>query len=409
MNSKLIPALDAIMEIGTYVYVFALFNQGTTALSSLGLYVPLIAWLVKHGLTKGILLGYLRHPLSISALTFGGLVLVSTTFAPDTPRSLDAYRTTIGTAMFLLVIVGDAFRYQEKQLRLLKVMAFSGLYVNFLQIKDFVWDYRATGSFLSDYTRYRTYSDSLTFFAPFTLAMAGLARTRIAWIWWGVFALQLLLLFFTGARGAWLGLGISLLIWTFVKFDKKMLGTIATIGIAAAILLTVIMPRNIVMDRIHEGISTSGRTHGTWGPSYEMMLDKPILGYGWGKSVYHNEFNRRAPNEPTWSFKQSLGPHSNYLEVGFAAGLVGMLSLILLYAKAFARLLELSRRPATYHIGYFALATLGAFIAQYLVRGFVESSRWQPLGLLLGIAVALLLSSESLTANKPLINAEERP
>jgi O-antigen ligase len=255
--------------------------------------------------------------------------------------------------------------------------------------------------------RYRTYSDSLAFFAPFTLAMAGLARTRAAWIWWSIFALQLLLIFFTGVRGAWLGLGIALLVWAFIKFDKKMLGVIAAIGISTAILLTVIMPKNIVMDRMHQGFSTSGRTHGTWGPSYDMMLDKPILGYGWGKSVYHTEFNKRAPKEPTWEFKKSLGPHSNYLEIGFAAGLVGLLSLILLYAKAFASLLDLSRRSAMHHTSYFALATLCAFTAQYLVRGFVESSRWQPLGLLLGIAVALLLSSQHLTAGKLRLEAEK--
>ncbi len=38
-----------------------------------------------------------------------------------------------------------------------------------------------------------------------------------------------------------------------------------------------------------------------------------------------------------------------------------------------------------------ALAAMNAFVSFYVVRGFVESVRWAPLALLIGIALALSL------------------
>lgn len=397
MYDRTIKSLDTIMEFGVYLYIFALFNQGTTALSSLGLYLPLIAWTAKHVLTKGRQLGYLLHPLAVAGILFCVLMFISTLYAPDLIKSLDSYRKSIGTVLFLLFTVGDVFQAEKRQRRFLYVFVLSGIYLNALQVNQHIATYQATGHFMnmSVYGVFRPYSDALAFFLPFTLAVASITKSRLAFLWWAAFIVQAVLLLVTGVRGAWLGFGLALAVWVALKADKRIIMFAATTAIAVAILAAG-LPNSIVKDRVKEGLSSTGRLQGTWGPTHEMMLDKPLLGYGYGKSVYHEEFNRRAPSAPSWLFKKSLGPHSNYLEIGFAAGIIGLLSLVLLYGKFFGQLFNFLRRPTSPFTTYFGLAVLSSFTAQYLVRGFVESSRWQPFGVLLGIAVALLVSGQAL-------------
>jgi len=393
MNERTLKTLDSIMEFGIYLYVFALFNHGTTALSSLGLYVPLLAWITKHALTKGKYLSYLRHPLAIATLVFGGVVLISTLYAPDFARSLGSYKKSIGAVVMLMLVTGETFIAKDKQKRLLYVLVGSGIYVTGLELYQYITDALSSGSFAMPYPRFRSYAAPLLFFTPFTLALAFIRSGKGAVAWWIVFMGQAVLLVGTGARGAWLGFAAAMFLWLIVKFDKRFLALAVIATSISIVALTVVIPNNVVTTRLHEGLSTSHRESGTWGPSYEMLWDKPLLGYGYGKWVYHDEFNRRAPFSQ-WPIKKSMGPHSSYLAIAFAAGLLGLASMIALWAKMFEQLLKVSTTERDRFTAYFATGVLASFVAEYLIQGFVESVRWQPLGILLGIAVALLVSRD---------------
>lgn len=394
MKDKFITALDRTMEYGVYVYVFALFNHHTTALSRLGLYVPFIVWVVKHIHTKGKGLSYLRHPVAVTALLFAGLVLLSTTHAPDVLASLNEYRLSLGAGLAMFLVIGDVFRSEDRQRRLLYIIVATSIYISLLQVAQYVGSYRATGEFLDvqQYPVFRSYSDALSFFLPFTLAVTQY-KPRATMVLGLVFIFQMLLLVMTGARGAWLGVGLAFAVWIILKLDKRVL-IFGAIGLTAVTIVAVVVPNNLIKDRIVDaGISSNHRIHGTWEPSIDMIANKPVLGYGYGKQIFHNEFNRRAPNEPTWTLKKSLGPHSNYLEIGFAAGLVALLSLVLLYAQFIAHITRRVKAAESPFQIYFTLAVLAAFVASPLVRGFVESLRWEPNMVILGIGLAILATN----------------
>lgn len=394
-TGKIVRVLDLAIEYGIYLYVFALFNQGTTALSNLGLYVPLFAWIAKSFLLRGANLGYLRHPVAMAFIAFAAAILAASIYSPDPIYSLDSYRKSIGAAAGLAVVMGDSFREQRKLSRLLYALVLSGAYVTGLNVLQYAREYVQQGAFPEDISVHRWFGDPAIFFAFFTLGLAVGGRGWKRSLAWGLFGIQVALLLPTGARGSWLAFAASLAVWLAYGADRRVV--LATgIGVAAAAIAAVtVLPSSTIVDRIHHGTNTSLRTTGTWGPAYEMIVEKPLLGYGYGRQVFNNEFNARAPARPWWSFQTSHGPHSNYLEIAFAAGVPGFVTLVACYALLVGALARLTGSGPPGEMRWIALATLCAFVAFYLVRGFVESSRWQPLGVLVGIAIAVLVAGRT--------------
>lgn len=390
MKDRLLVFLDRAMEYGVYVYVFALFNHHTTALSRVGVYVPLLAWMLKHAMTGGRGLAYLRNPVSIGAFVFAGLSLLSVWQAPWPLESLNSFRLDLGSAIFLMLPMGDVFRNEDKAKRLLWVIGLSGIWVNLLQLNEYAALFRQTGKVLawSQYADLRGYSDPLVFFMPFTLALASLNKGRLATLWWSVFFLQAGLMVATGTRGAWMAIAAAMAVWFAFKADKRLLIT----GVATVLLMVIlafVVPTTLIKNKVEQGVSTTGRVNGAWKPTVDMIIMKPFSGHGYGQWVYSHEYNLQRPAHPWWPWKKTLGAHNTYLLVAFGSGLFALAAMVYLFAKLFGQLAVLVRIEKHFY-AYFALATLTSFAGAYLVRGFVENKRWYAFGVLLGLAVALL-------------------
>jgi O-antigen ligase len=142
-------------------------------------------------------------------------------------------------------------------------------------------------------------------------------------------------------------------------------------------------------------MDTSNRTAGTWGPAIEMIRDRPLLGYGLGDDVFHQEFNRRVVTAEHWTIRQSLGPHSFFLALGFAAGLPALLVLLLLFGLAvwpMGRRVPslLADKGAARSFGLSGVALLAAVSGTYAVIGNVENLNWNLFGFWLGMSMVWL-------------------
>ena len=118
-----------------------------------------------------------------------------------------------------------------------------------------------------------------------------------------------------------------------------------------------------------------------------MMDERPTLGFGFGKETFNREFNSRVPEREAWSIKHSKGPHSIYLEAGFAGGYPALAGIVLLFGAIAAYGYLGIRRSRLLEDRFFVLAATSAFVGFYLTRGAMETIRWSPLIILLGIIV----------------------
>ena len=382
---------DSTMEYGIYLFVFATFLS--ISLWQLALTVILLAWVAKHVATRGRHLDYLRHPLAVIGLVFGALVLISTFYAHDTLEGLRVYKNTIGAAMILLVAIPDSFRDERRLTRLLGVLAGTALAVVLVQVGRYAADYLEDGTF-REYAHYRTLSEALVFYLPFALAIAVLSKKQWAIIFWiVVMALQIGLLLATGARGAWIAVMAALLIWMVLSPGKKSVMVAVALAVVALALVTLVPAAETFFSRRMAGglIDTSAmeRISRLWTQAYEMIAARPLLGYGYGD--YFGELNRQSAQHPEWVVYRPgpYGPHNNFLDIWFSAGIVALACLIYLYARFFGQLVATIRSSVSPLSMYFALATLCAFTTHFLVRSFVDDMNWRPLGVLMGIAVAL--------------------
>ena len=74
-------------------------------------------------------------------------------------------------------------------------------------------------------------------------------------------------------------------------------------------------------------------TNGTQGTAWTLIMENPLKGYGYGDDIYHAIYNKRVVDFPSWTFRQSIGPHNIILSIWFAAGLAGLLALLYLYGS----------------------------------------------------------------------------
>lgn len=373
-----------------------MFIPGTTAVASIGLYLPLLAWCVKHALLSGRELGYLNQPVFKALLVFSAMLMVSVLISPDVIRSLSTLRKDYGDLLILSVVSADACRDTSRRQRLFLALAYSGLLLAAADIGQYLLEFRRLGALSPDIMLHREFANGIVFLLPFTLVWAESSNRKTAWIGWGVYGVQLILLAGTGARGAWVAALIGMCVWALLRGTKRKLALAAGLGVIVCLIALAVFPQNLTIGKWMQGFDTSHRTTGTWGPALEMIQERPLLGYGLGKWVFHDEFNLHAPSRPNWSIPESLGPHSNYFEIAFAAGLLGLASLLAFYGMLVRDLVRCVGNNGSRDRDHaFFVAVLCSFVSFYLVRGMVESVRWNSLGILVGLFMATAITASS--------------
>ncbi len=321
---------------------------------------------------------------------FTGMLFLSVFWSPDVVRSLNNYAASMGVVLLLALTIPDAFRTEEKLRYLLYVLVFSGVYVDAVQILNHYRDFE-NGIFLTTNTinHYRSFSDSLIFYLPFMMALATLSKRGWAVACWILVFLQLVLLGLTASRGAWAGAVAGLGVWIALTLQKRVI-IAALSAIAVVAVVSTMIPENIVSAWAARGLWSAGRWEVAWTPACGAILANPFFGYGYGLWVYEDLVR------PTLTANGGImGPHSNYLEIGLAAGVFALAALIAFYARFIERIVTYVRKRPLSLSTCMALAALTAFVAEYLVRGFVESVTWRHLGILVGCGVAVLLQRQA--------------
>lgn len=387
-----IATFDLIIECSVGIYLIALFNPHVTALHSIGVYLGILAWVAKIVTQRFTGHQYLSGSLCKLWVLFVLATFCSVFQSTDLKLSLSSFRKEFFEMVLIGLPVADIFRQPGRRSKLLLVMSFAAFTTVAASIYQYAIELVQLGHVSDNIHLHRDYADGLIFFIPYVFAYTCLAKTK----WWGAALLIILgvLLMATGARGAWFGLLFGMTLWLFFRFRLRAV-IIASSSLAILVVLGIFfIPQHLFMGKLAQGFDTSHRTSGTWGPTMEMINERPMFGFGFGKDIFHNEFNSRVDTHPNWSIRKSIGPHSSYLAIGFAAGYIGLLAMLIFYSRFMFdgfRLLK-NNPPDKDHL--VLLATLSSFVALYLVRGIVEVVPWPAIGFHVGILLAMQHSHE---------------
>ncbi|WP_440137627.1 O-antigen ligase family protein [Mangrovibacter phragmitis] len=196
----------------------------------------------------------------------------------------------------------------------------------------------------------------------------------------------------TFARGAWLAaLVMSAIIFIINKEKALALLGISTLICGAAILLSYKNAHEYPLTRKMEQTSSSNRySGGTQGSALELILQNPIKGYGFGNDLFNQIYNSQVKNHPDWIYKKSLGPHNIFLSIWFAAGIAGLVALILLTIitvnYTFKAFIASKDNVITAQAILFLMVS---FIGWVIVRGSFENVYLNEIGIYFGLLIAL--------------------
>lgn len=327
---------------------------------------------------------------SIALLTLA--TFVSLLHTPDLKASLKEINKSVIENMLLCTLSIPVLLRDESKNTISKMLFFSLLTAlsmrSLMSLVAFYQDYQNGIMPFTDY-RHRGISDSLVFLFPALLNLWLIKSTRYRIAFVLLSAAYLFLMLGTLSRGAWLAVVIVGLIWTLMYKQWKLL---ITGIIVATICFTAIVSHQDAMKRLAFKLQQTDSTYrfknGTQGSAFDLIMENPIIGYGFGNAAYKDVYNKRVVDYPQWKFRQSIGPHNLALYVWFGTGILGLIALILVYIGIIKECVTNGFKENHYSPYNTYILILLSFIGYFIIRGNVEQIELD----LLGIFAGLLLS-----------------
>lgn len=320
-------------------------------------------------------------------------VLLSLLQTPDFKASLKSINNSVIENMLLCSFTIPVLLRNERKELISKLIFSSFLCALVLcclvELISYYQDFKNDIMPFTDY-RHRSISDALVFLFPalLNLWLIKSAKYRIAFLVLG--AVYLFLMLGTLSRGAWLAVLLVGLVWTLLYKQWKLL--IAG-GIVATVIVTALFAHKEMSAKLayklQQTDSSSRYTNGTQGSAFDLIMENPIKGYGFGNKAYDDVYNKRVVDYPAWISRESIGPHNLALFVWFGAGLLGLAGLLFVYAGVTKECLSNAFRDNRYSPFNAYIIIMLSFFGYFIVRGNFEQIELDLLGIFAGFLLAI--------------------
>ncbi|ECF7326448.1 O-antigen ligase RfaL [Salmonella enterica subsp. enterica serovar Cubana] len=337
-----------------------------------------------------------KNSVFYSVAVLSLILVYSILISPDMKGSFKEFENTVLEGFLLYTLLIPVLLKDETKETVAKIVLFSFLTSlglrclaeSILYIEDYN---KGIMPFIS--YAHRHMSDSMVFLFPALLNIWLFRKNAIKLVFLVLSAIYLFFILGTLSRGAWLAVLIVGVLWAILNRQWKLIGVGAILlAIIGALVITQHNnkpdPEHLLY-KLQQTDSSYRYTNGTQGTAWILIQENPIKGYGYGNDVYDGVYNKRVVDYPTWTFKESIGPHNTILYIWFSAGILGLASLVYLYgaiiretASSTFRKVEIS--PYNAHLLLFL-----SFVGFYIVRGNFEQVDIAQIGIITGFLLAL--------------------
>lgn len=379
-----------------FLFVATYFLDGITRYKHLIIILMVITAIYQVSRSPKSFPPLFKNSIFYSAAVLSLILVYSILISPDMKESFKEFENTVLEGFLLYTLLIPVLLKDETKETVAKIVLFSFLTSLGLRCLAesilYIEDYNKGIMPFMSYA-HRHMSDSMVFLFPALLNIWLFRKNALKLVFLVLSAIYLFFILGTLSRGAWLAVLIVGALWAILNRQWKLIGVGAIL--LAIIGALVITQHNNQSDSEHllyklqQTDSSSRYTNGTQGTAWILIQENPIKGYGYGNDVYDGVYNKRVVDYPTWTFKESIGPHNTILYIWFSAGILGLASLAYLYgaiiretASSTFRKVEIS--PYNAHLLLFL-----SFVGFYIVRGNFEQVDIAQTGIITGFLLAL--------------------
>ncbi|EBY6259913.1 O-antigen ligase RfaL [Salmonella enterica subsp. enterica serovar Warnow] len=379
-----------------FLFVATYFLDGITRYKHLIIILMVITAIYQVSRSPKSFPPLFKNSVFYSVAVLSLILVYSILISPDMKESFKEFENTVLEGFLLYTLLIPVLLKDETKETVAKIVLFSFLTSLGLRCLAesilYIEDYNKGIMPFMSYA-HRHMSDSMVFLFPALLNIWLFRKNALKLVFLVLSAIYLFFILGTLSRGAWLAVLIVGALWAILNRQWKLIGVGAIL--LAIIGALVITQHNNQPDSEHllyklqQTDSSSRYTNGTQGTAWILIQENPIKGYGYGNDVYDGVYNKRVVDYPTWTFKQSIGPHNTILYIWFSAGILGLASLAYLYgaiiketASSTFRKVEIS--PYNAHLLLFL-----SFVGFYIVRGNFEQVDIAQIGIITGFLLAL--------------------
>lgn len=379
-----------------FLFVATYFLDGITRYKHLIIILMVITAIYQVSRSPKSFPPLFKNSIFYSVAVLSLILVYSILISPDMKESFKEFENTVLEGFLLYTLLIPVLLKDETKETVAKIVLFSFLTSLGLRCLAesilYIEDYNKGIMPFMSYA-HRHMSDSMVFLFPALLNIWLFRKNALKLVFLVLTAIYLFFILGTLSRGAWLAVLIVGALWAILNRQWKLIGVGAIL--LAIIGALVITQHNNQSDSEHllyklqQTDSSSRYTNGTQGTAWILIQENPIKGYGYGNDVYDGVYNKRVVDYPTWTFKESIGPHNTILYIWFSAGILGLASLAYLYgaiiretASSTFRKVEIS--PYNAHLLLFL-----SFVGFYIVRGNFEQVDIAQTGIITGFLLAL--------------------
>lgn len=379
-----------------FLFVATYFLDGITRYKHLIIILMIITAIYQVSRSPKSFPPLFKNSVFYSVAVLSLILVYSILISPDMKGSFKEFENTVLEGFLLYTLLIPVLLKDETKETVSKIVLFSFLTSlglrclaeSILYIEDYN---KGIMPFIS--YAHRHMSDSMVFLFPALLNIWLFRKNAIKLVFLVLSAIYLFFILGTLSRGAWLAVLIVGVLWAILNRQWKLIGVGAILlAIIGALVITQHNnkpdPEHLLY-KLQQTDSSYRYTNGTQGTAWILIQENPIKGYGYGNDVYDGVYNKRVVDYPTWTFKESIGPHNTILYIWFSAGILGLASLVYLYgaiiretASSTFRKVEIS--PYNAHLLLFL-----SFVGFYIVRGNFEQVDIAQIGIITGFLLAL--------------------
>ncbi|EAW4679291.1 O-antigen ligase RfaL [Salmonella enterica] len=379
-----------------FLFVATYFLDGITRYKHLIIILMIITAIYQVSRSPKSFPPLFKNSVFYSVAVLSLILVYSILISPDMKGSFKEFENTVLEGFLLYTLLIPVLLKDETKETVAKIVLFSFLTSLGLRCLAesilYIEDYNKGIMLFISYA-HRHMSDSMVFLFPALLNIWLFRKNAIKLVFLVLSAIYLFFILGTLSRGAWLAVLIVGVLWAILNRQWKLIGVGAILlAIIGALVITQHNnkpdPEHLLY-KLQQTDSSYRYTNGTQGTAWILIQENPIKGYGYGNDVYDGVYNKRVVDYPTWTFKESIGPHNTILYIWFSAGILGLASLAYLYgaiiretASSTFRKVEIS--PYNAHLLLFL-----SFVGFYIVRGNFEQVDIAQIGIITGFLLAL--------------------